>query len=190
MIGHVDHLPAVDVDVLARGHAVRDDARRLELDLPGADGTRLDVALAADQALDLEAREPAGIAPQLETRVIEAAELVLQAVARLRYLVYPGAWSGLSFRDGLAAAGLPIAAPILANGASVTFTVTLTAQLASIEEVDMAETISRLDATRTQLEASYQAISLVSELSAGAPPSLPAAPAPGPAPPRRRPRRS
>ncbi|MEO3473319.1 flagellin [Roseomonas sp. CAU 1739] len=43
-------------------------------------------------------------------------------------------------------------------------TVTLTAQLASIEEVDMAETISRLDATRTQLEASYQAISLVSSL--------------------------
>lgn len=44
-------------------------------------------------------------------------------------------------------------------------TVTLTAQLAKIEEVDMAETIARLDATKTQLEASYQAISLASSLS-------------------------
>ena len=44
-------------------------------------------------------------------------------------------------------------------------TVTLTAQLASIEEVDMAETISRLDATKTQLEASYRAIAMVSSLS-------------------------
>lgn len=43
-------------------------------------------------------------------------------------------------------------------------TVTLTSQLATIEEVDMAETISRLDATKIQLEASYQAISLVSSL--------------------------
>ena len=44
-------------------------------------------------------------------------------------------------------------------------TVTLTTQLASIEEVDMAETISRLDATKTQLEASYRAIAMVSALS-------------------------
>ncbi len=44
-------------------------------------------------------------------------------------------------------------------------TITLTAQLASIEEVDMAETISRLDATKTQLEASYRAIAMVSSLS-------------------------
>jgi len=44
-------------------------------------------------------------------------------------------------------------------------TVTLTDQVAGIEEVDMAETISRMEATRTQLEASYRAISLVSSLS-------------------------
>jgi flagellin-like hook-associated protein FlgL len=43
--------------------------------------------------------------------------------------------------------------------------VALTGQLAGIEEVDMAETISRLQATQTQLEASYRAISLVSGLT-------------------------
>ena len=42
---------------------------------------------------------------------------------------------------------------------------TLAAQLAGIEEVDMAETISRLQATQTQLEASYRAISVVSGLT-------------------------
>lgn len=41
----------------------------------------------------------------------------------------------------------------------------LRAQLASIEEVDMTETITRLQATRTQLEASYQAISTLGSLS-------------------------
>jgi flagellar hook-associated protein 3 FlgL len=44
-------------------------------------------------------------------------------------------------------------------------TITLTTQLASIEEVDMAETLSRLEATKTQLEASYRATALVSSLS-------------------------
>jgi flagellin-like hook-associated protein FlgL len=44
-------------------------------------------------------------------------------------------------------------------------TVALTAQLAAIEEVDMAETISRLQATQTQLEASYRAISVASGLT-------------------------
>jgi flagellin-like hook-associated protein FlgL len=44
-------------------------------------------------------------------------------------------------------------------------TITLSGQLASIEEVDMAETISRLQATRTQLEASYRAISIASGLT-------------------------
>lgn len=43
-------------------------------------------------------------------------------------------------------------------------TITLTTQLAAIEEVDMAETISRLDATKIQLEASYRAIAMVSGL--------------------------
>jgi len=43
--------------------------------------------------------------------------------------------------------------------------VALAAQLAGIEEVDMAATISRMQATRTQLEASYRAISLVSGLT-------------------------
>jgi flagellar hook-associated protein 3 FlgL len=43
--------------------------------------------------------------------------------------------------------------------------VALTGQVAAIEEVDMAETISRLQATQTQLEASYRAISLVSGLT-------------------------
>ena len=43
--------------------------------------------------------------------------------------------------------------------------VALTGQLAAIEEVDMAETISRLQATRTQLEASYRAIALASGLT-------------------------
>lgn len=44
-------------------------------------------------------------------------------------------------------------------------TVALATQLASIEEVDMAATLSRLDATKTQLEASYRAIAMVSSLS-------------------------
>jgi flagellin-like hook-associated protein FlgL len=44
-------------------------------------------------------------------------------------------------------------------------TVALTGQLAAIEEVDMAETISRLQATQTQLEASYRAISVTSGLT-------------------------
>lgn len=43
--------------------------------------------------------------------------------------------------------------------------VTLAAQLAGIEEVDLAETISRLQATQTQLEASYRAIAVVSGLT-------------------------
>lgn len=43
--------------------------------------------------------------------------------------------------------------------------VALAGQLAGIEEVDMAETISRLQATQTQLEASYRAISMVSGLT-------------------------
>ena len=43
-------------------------------------------------------------------------------------------------------------------------TITLTTQLAAIEEVDMAETLSRLDATKIQLEASYRAIAMVSAL--------------------------
>lgn len=44
-------------------------------------------------------------------------------------------------------------------------TVTLSGQLAGLEEVDMAETISRLQATQTQLEASYRAISIASGLT-------------------------
>lgn len=44
-------------------------------------------------------------------------------------------------------------------------TIVLKGQLSDIEEVDMAETISRLQATQTQLQASYQAISLASALS-------------------------
>ena len=44
-------------------------------------------------------------------------------------------------------------------------TVTLTMQVATIEEVDMADTISRLDATKIQLEASYRAIAMVQGLT-------------------------
>lgn len=44
-------------------------------------------------------------------------------------------------------------------------TVTLTTQLATIQEVDMAETISKLNDTKTQLEASYRAIAMVQGLS-------------------------
>jgi flagellin-like hook-associated protein FlgL len=43
--------------------------------------------------------------------------------------------------------------------------VALAGQLAGIEEVDMAATISALQATQTQLEASYRAISLASSLT-------------------------
>ncbi len=43
--------------------------------------------------------------------------------------------------------------------------VVLTGQVAAIEEVDMAATISRLQATQTQLEASYRAIAIVSGLT-------------------------
>jgi flagellar hook-associated protein 3 FlgL len=44
-------------------------------------------------------------------------------------------------------------------------TVTLSAQLSTVEEVDMAETISRLQQTQTQLQASYRAISMAGSLS-------------------------
>jgi flagellin-like hook-associated protein FlgL len=44
-------------------------------------------------------------------------------------------------------------------------TTALAGQLAAIEEVDMAATISRLQGTQTQLEASYRAISVVSGLT-------------------------
>ena len=44
-------------------------------------------------------------------------------------------------------------------------TVLLKEQVAGIEEVDMAETISRLQATQTQLEASYRALSVVAGLT-------------------------
>ena len=43
--------------------------------------------------------------------------------------------------------------------------VVLRAQLASIEEVDMVETLTRLQATQTQLEASYRAIASAEELT-------------------------
>ncbi len=44
-------------------------------------------------------------------------------------------------------------------------TVALRGQLAGIEEVDMAETLTRLQATQAQLEASYRAIALLGELT-------------------------
>ena len=44
-------------------------------------------------------------------------------------------------------------------------TVALRLQLSSIEEVDAAEAITRLQATQTQLETSYQAISALGSLS-------------------------
>jgi flagellin-like hook-associated protein FlgL len=44
-------------------------------------------------------------------------------------------------------------------------TIALKTQLSEIEEVDPAETLTRLTATKTQLEASYQAISLMSSLT-------------------------
>ena len=43
--------------------------------------------------------------------------------------------------------------------------VTLRTQLSSIEEVDLAETLSRLQQTRTALEASYGAIARIGSLS-------------------------
>jgi flagellin-like hook-associated protein FlgL len=44
-------------------------------------------------------------------------------------------------------------------------TTSLTGQLSSLEEVDMAKTITTLQATQTQLEASYRAISIAQQLS-------------------------
>ena len=44
-------------------------------------------------------------------------------------------------------------------------TTTLTAQLSSLEDVDMAKTISAFQATQSQLEASYRAMSLAQQLS-------------------------
>ncbi|HEY4252829.1 MAG TPA: flagellin [Roseomonas sp.] len=44
-------------------------------------------------------------------------------------------------------------------------TVALKTQLSNIEEVDFAETMTRMTATQTQLQASYQAISLASNLT-------------------------
>lgn len=49
--------------------------------------------------------------------------------------------------------------------AHASLTVSLKLQLSSIEEVDAAETIAALQATKTQLEASYQAIASLGELS-------------------------
>jgi flagellin-like hook-associated protein FlgL len=43
--------------------------------------------------------------------------------------------------------------------------VLLRKQVASIEEVDVAETVSRLQALRTRLEASYRATSILSDIS-------------------------
>jgi flagellin-like hook-associated protein FlgL len=43
--------------------------------------------------------------------------------------------------------------------------VTLEKQLGAIQEVDLAETLTRLQATRTTLEASYRAIGSLSELT-------------------------
>ena len=44
-------------------------------------------------------------------------------------------------------------------------TITLTSQLSSLEEVDMAKTITAFQATQSQLEASYRAMSLAQQLS-------------------------
>jgi flagellin-like hook-associated protein FlgL len=44
-------------------------------------------------------------------------------------------------------------------------TTSLTGQLSNLEEVDMAKTITTLQATQTQLEASYRAISIAQQLS-------------------------
>jgi flagellar hook-associated protein 3 FlgL len=44
-------------------------------------------------------------------------------------------------------------------------TTSLTLQVSNLEEVDMAKTISRFQATQTQLEASYRAISIARQLS-------------------------
>lgn len=44
-------------------------------------------------------------------------------------------------------------------------TTTLTLQISSLEEVDMAKTISTFQATQTQLEASYKAMSIAQQLS-------------------------
>lgn len=46
-----------------------------------------------------------------------------------------------------------------------TITTTLTRQLGDLENVDIAEAITRMQATRTQIEASYQAIALASQLT-------------------------
>jgi flagellin-like hook-associated protein FlgL len=46
-----------------------------------------------------------------------------------------------------------------------TITTSLTAQVADIEEVDMAKTITAMQATQSQLEASYRAMSLAQQLT-------------------------
>ncbi|HYF08387.1 MAG TPA: flagellin, partial [Acetobacteraceae bacterium] len=52
-----------------------------------------------------------------------------------------------------------------AREAHADLTVTLRLQLSSVEEVDAAETIARLQATRIQIESSYQALGMLGELS-------------------------
>jgi flagellin-like hook-associated protein FlgL len=44
-------------------------------------------------------------------------------------------------------------------------TLSLTLQVSEIEEVDMAKTITSFQATQTQLEASYRAMSIAQQLS-------------------------
>jgi flagellin-like hook-associated protein FlgL len=44
-------------------------------------------------------------------------------------------------------------------------TTTLTLQLSNLEEVDMAKTISSFQATQSQLEASYRAMSIAQQMS-------------------------
>ena len=152
----------------ARGLA---DARA---SVPGADGQRVAVGLFANRN--------AGTTSTGETTGSWARDL-LRGLATLSALGDDQLAQGtpfdtlmVSLRSGLRAASGGIGQEQSALGVAearledmrtdhASVTSILTVQLATIEDVDMAEVITRMQATQAQLEASYRAISMASQLT-------------------------
>lgn len=152
----------------ARGLA---DARA---SVPGADGQRVAVGLFANRN--------AAVTSAGETTGSWARDL-LRGLATMAALGDDQLAQGIPFdtlmvslRAGLRAASAGIGQEQGALGVAEarlegmrtdheSVTTILTAQLATIEDVDMADVITRMQATQAQLEASYRAISLASQLT-------------------------
>ncbi|MES2711407.1 MAG: flagellin [Pseudomonadota bacterium] len=142
--------------------------------VPGADGVRVAVGLFANRN--------AAMPSTSETTGSWARDLLrgLATLAALGedQLAQPIALDTLmvSLRAGLRAASSGIGQEQGALGVAearlqamrtdhASVTTILTAQLATIEDVDMADVITRMQATQAQLEASYRAISMASQLT-------------------------